>query len=120
MVGGTVEVRRIQPVLGEGLGPIMKAIFPGIITFPYGEMISFLVILPYVSVTKYRLRLLMIGVGIAAFLLTTISFLTISTIGVDTMHGPISPFLVLPEWFPLAILLNGLMRLSCLLCCLLF
>jgi spore germination protein KB len=93
MVGGTVEVRRIQPVLGDGFSPIMKAIFPGIITFPYGEMVSFLVILPYVSVTKYRLRLIMIGVGIAAFLLTIISFLTISTIGVDTMQRSNFPLL---------------------------
>jgi spore germination protein KB len=90
---GTVDIRRIQPTLGDGYRPILKAVFPNIITFPYGEMVAFFVILPYVSNTKKRLRSLMIGISIGSLLLVFASLLTICSLGVDTMERSNFPLL---------------------------
>lgn len=93
LASGTIEVGRIQPVLGEGIRPIAKAIFPNIMTFPYGELVTFLIVLPYVSNTEYRLRISIIGVCIASLLLIIASILTIWTLGVDTMQRSNFPLL---------------------------
>lgn len=82
---GDVDIQQIKPILGEGFKPVIKAIFPGILTFPYGEFITFMVIFPSVTAKKYKLRVLMISVVIAALLLIISSLLMICTIGVDTM-----------------------------------
>lgn len=49
LFSGEMDVRNLQPVLADGLGPVLKTVFPGIITFPFGEVIAFMVVIPYVS-----------------------------------------------------------------------
>ncbi|XJZ28272.1 endospore germination permease [Bacillota bacterium Lsc_1132] len=85
MTSGEVNFLQLQPFLSDGIKPIMKAVFPGIATFPFGELIAFTVILPNVTNTKYLLRTAMIGVGAASFFLIVSSILMVCTLGVDTM-----------------------------------
>ncbi len=93
MVSGEVNFLQLQPMLSDGIKPVAKAVFPGIVTFPYGELIAFTVVLPNVTNTKYLLRTSMIGVGAASFFIIVSSILMVCTLGVDTMQRSNFPLL---------------------------
>ncbi len=46
---GEVDFGRLQPVLGNGIKPVLKATFPALINFPFGEMVVFLMYWNYVN-----------------------------------------------------------------------
>lgn len=49
------RVNNLRPVLEEGMQPIFKAMFPTLITFPFGELIVFLCYFQYLKTfTKYQ------------------------------------------------------------------
>ena len=83
LVSGNIEMTRLLPVLGEGFKPILKSLFPGLLTFPFGELIVFTVIFLNVTDTKKGQKASLIGVGVASFLLVFSSILMIVTLGVD-------------------------------------
>ncbi|RAP75249.1 GerAB/ArcD/ProY family transporter [Paenibacillus montanisoli] len=74
---------RMLPVLGEGLRPVLKALFPTNLTFPFGEMIVMTMFLPYLN---KRFNAVGIGSGAMAFsaiLLCIAMFVNISVLGVE-------------------------------------
>ncbi|AFK86197.1 GerAB/ArcD/ProY family transporter [Thermoanaerobacterium saccharolyticum] len=40
------SIKKIFPILGNGFMPVVKAAFPNILTFPYGELITFMMVFP--------------------------------------------------------------------------
>ncbi|MFE4521649.1 GerAB/ArcD/ProY family transporter [Cytobacillus firmus] len=82
---GNANLHEIKPVLGDGLKPVLNALFPTLIVFPFGELIAFTLILPVVTNFKYCLRVSMLGVGIAGALLLFAMFLMIVTLGADAL-----------------------------------
>lgn len=44
-----IKISNLEPILGEGIQPVLSTIFPYHITFPFGEVITFLVVIPYIS-----------------------------------------------------------------------
>ena len=46
---GEVDFTRLQPILGNGLKPVLKASIPSIVNFPFGEMIVFLMFWHYAN-----------------------------------------------------------------------
>jgi spore germination protein KB len=81
LFSGELDIQNLSPVLGDGVKPILKAIFPNLIYFPFSEILAFMMIFPYVTnVRKGR------TVGIAAYIvsggmLAYSSFLQIVTLG---------------------------------------
>lgn len=49
VVGGYIKVENLQPVLANGWGNIVKELVPLGITVPFGELITFTMILPYLN-----------------------------------------------------------------------
>jgi spore germination protein KB len=82
LFSGELDIQNLFPVLGDGVKPILKAIFPNLIYFPFSEILAFMMIFPYVSnVGKGR------TVGIAAYIVSGImlayaSFLQVVTLGI--------------------------------------
>ncbi|WP_308638345.1 GerAB/ArcD/ProY family transporter [Paenibacillus silvisoli] len=77
------ESNRLLPVLGNGLKPVLKALFPTNLTFPFGEMIVMTMFLPYLS---KQFNPIGIGSGAMAFsaiLLCIAMFVNISVLGVE-------------------------------------
>ncbi|NRD78647.1 endospore germination permease [Bacillus sp. BRMEA1] len=93
IMNGSVNLERIQPILGEGLMPVMKTVFTKLAFFPYGELIVFTVIFSNVTNKKYSLRIAMIGVAIASLLLLVSSVLMIGTLGIDSVQRSNFPLL---------------------------
>ncbi|URT71806.1 GerAB/ArcD/ProY family transporter [Cytobacillus firmus] len=82
---GNANLNEIKPVLGDGVKPVLKALFPTLIVFPFGELIAFTLILPVVTNFKYCLRVSLLGVAIAGALLLFAMFLMIVTLGTDAL-----------------------------------
>ncbi|WP_134698686.1 GerAB/ArcD/ProY family transporter [Ammoniphilus sp. YIM 78166] len=49
LLSGIFEVKNLLPVLGDGWKPILEAAYPEIYIFPFGEMICFTMILPFLN-----------------------------------------------------------------------
>ncbi|MBO7745912.1 endospore germination permease [Paenibacillus sp. MWE-103] len=77
------QANRMLPVLGEGWKPVLKALFPTNLTFPFGEMVVMTMFLPYLS-KGYKA----VGVGVSAMafsavLLCLATFVNISVLGIE-------------------------------------
>ncbi|MFD2972738.1 GerAB/ArcD/ProY family transporter [Peribacillus deserti] len=93
IASGTIDIQNIKPVLSGGVFPVAKVVFPSIITFPFGELIAFLIIFPAITKRNHSLKFSLIGVGIAGGLLTLSSLLTITTLGTDITQRSAFPLL---------------------------
>lgn len=52
---GLVEVEQLMPVLGDGIRPVLSAALPEVVSFPFGEMVLFLMFWKYaVNTSKVR------------------------------------------------------------------
>lgn len=80
-LSGGIEFKNLQPVLSEGFGPILKAVFPGLLTFPFGEAIAFTLIIPYVGKVKKVGKVTSAAVLTSGFLLTYGALVQITTLG---------------------------------------
>lgn len=85
-VSGQIELHNIQPVLGNGWKPVLKTIFPSMISFPFGELVVFTVILSSVGEIKKAMKVSMISVLIAGGFLVFGSIIIVFTLGVEVMQ----------------------------------
>ncbi|MBM7663192.1 spore germination protein KB [Bacillus mesophilus] len=81
LFSGEMHFENLLPILPEGIGPVAKAIFPSLLTFPFGELIVFTLIFPYVSKAKYIGKVSIASVLAAGLLLVYSSIIQITTLG---------------------------------------
>jgi spore germination protein KB len=90
---GNVQFQNLQPVLEDGMMPVLKAAFPALVVIPYGELIVFLMLFPYVQqsskIRKIGVNSIILGGGI--LLLFTI--LNLSILGADVYSRSSFPLL---------------------------
>lgn len=72
----------LSPILGNGLQPILKEVFPTVVTFPFGESIIITMFLPFLK-NKQHVR----KVGITVILVTGV-LMTVNLIMVLSVLGP--------------------------------
>lgn len=80
LMSGEIQFENLRPFLDEGIKPVFQAIFPSLLTFPYGELIAFAVVLPLV--TKYKKAK---GFAMASIILSTSVLVYSSVIQVMTL-----------------------------------
>ncbi len=81
LASNLIHIDNLQPVLGEGIKPIIKATFPLVVAFPFGEAVVFGMFFPYLNQpSKAR------ATGLAALLVSgfIISYTTAVNIAVLT------------------------------------
>lgn len=83
VLSGDVEFNRLQPVLENGLMPVFQAAFPEIISFPFGEVIVFLLYWKYVDAKRDIFKISLIAVSISGTILMISLIILITTIGVE-------------------------------------
>ncbi|MEW8986103.1 MAG: GerAB/ArcD/ProY family transporter, partial [Bacillus sp. (in: firmicutes)] len=52
LISGEFQLKNLEPVLGDGMKPIIKTIFPNLIGFPFGELIVVLLLLSKLTFKK--------------------------------------------------------------------
>ncbi|QHW29834.1 GerAB/ArcD/ProY family transporter [Paenibacillus rhizovicinus] len=77
------DSRRMLPVLGDGWNPVLKALFPTNLTFPFGEMIVMTMFLPYLSKTFKAVKIGSGAMALSALILCVVTFVNISVLGIE-------------------------------------
>lgn len=95
VIGGDVRLNNLQPVLAEGFAPIWEAVFPGLIGFPFGEIIAITIIMAQTNKTQKQMRLVtMLAVLTTGLLLAAIKTLKITVLGIATIDRVTFPVLM--------------------------
>ncbi|WP_066052546.1 GerAB/ArcD/ProY family transporter [Robertmurraya korlensis] len=82
-ISGEMEFTNLLPILGEGIKPVVKAVFPQLLTFPFGELIAFTLIIPYTSEFKKSKKIILLAVFASGLILIYNAILQIATLGVQ-------------------------------------
>ncbi len=90
---GRIKFQNALPILGDGFMPVIKGIFPGLLTFPFGELIVFTVILSSVTHFKKAKKVALIGTILAGFFLAFATFIMLITLGANSMQFSQFPLL---------------------------
>ena len=62
LTSGEIQLHNIEPILGDGIKPILKAMFPSLFVFPFGELVVFTIILTSVTQLKKSKKVAFIAV----------------------------------------------------------
>jgi spore germination protein KB len=75
------NLKNLIPILGNGMKPILKEVYPGIINFPFGETIIIMMFFPFLNnirnVRKVGMSIILFG----GTLLTVNSIMMLATLG---------------------------------------
>lgn len=93
LFSGEMEFKNLQPVFAEGVGPILKDLFPGLLTFPFGELLAFMVIIPYVAPFKKVGKVSILAVIVSGLIITYATLTQIATLGVEQRSRAVFPLL---------------------------
>jgi spore germination protein KB len=89
IIADIIHISNLQPVLEEGLKPVIKTAFTTLY-FPFGEIIVFTMILPFLKTTKKAKKTGLLAIGLSGMLLALIMAVNISVLGVSLVAR--SPF----------------------------
>ncbi|WP_088105352.1 GerAB/ArcD/ProY family transporter [Halalkalibacter urbisdiaboli] len=93
-ITGEIDVTNIQPVLAEGIKPIVKAFFPTMLTFPYGETVVFMVMMTSVSRFTAAGKTSAAAIVVSGLLIVYSNVVQITTLGEDVRNRSIFPLMV--------------------------
>ncbi|MFC3798663.1 GerAB/ArcD/ProY family transporter [Cohnella sp. GCM10012308] len=91
LIGGDiVHLDRLLPVMEGGVRPVFDAAIPEVISFPFGEMVVFLMLWPYCNDRKMLSRVTMISYLFAGF------FIVVTNMAIIGSLGPVSQISSIP------------------------
>jgi spore germination protein KB len=93
LISGDVEFHRILPVLEQGWKPILTTAFPHLLIFPFGEMIVFTMIVPYLNRPQFAKRVWLTALISSGLILCWTALLNISVLGAAMMKKSTFPTL---------------------------
>ncbi|MDQ1005493.1 spore germination protein KB [Neobacillus niacini] len=83
LFSGIIDVNNLLPVLGKGWKPVLRDAYPYIFMFPFGEMICFTVIFPYLNKLQAGRKTGVKALLFSAIILSITHAVEISVLGVD-------------------------------------
>lgn len=93
LVSGEIKIENLLPILGEGWMPVLTTAFPLVFTFPFGEMIVFTMLLPYLTNKKSALKVGVIGLVFSGVLIAFATMMNIAVLGVDIVERATLPLI---------------------------
>lgn len=94
LINQSINFNNLKPILYNGVTPIIKAVFPGIMTFPFGELIVFTVVMNQVREIKIGKKYVIIAVFVSGLVIAYHGILNITVLGVDTYTRTSFPLLM--------------------------
>ena len=83
LLTGIVHLDNLKPILENGGGIILKTVIQQTLNFPFGEMVVFTILLPYLNKPKKVLHICLGGVLLSGINITITSIINIAVLGVD-------------------------------------
>ncbi|CAH0309292.1 GerAB/ArcD/ProY family transporter [Priestia megaterium] len=93
LVSGDVDFHRVRPFLEHGWKPILTTAFPSVVSFSFGEMIVFTMLLPYLNRPQLAKKVWLFAVISSGLILSWTAALNLSVLGVDVMERSTFPTL---------------------------
>jgi spore germination protein KB len=93
LVSGDVDFHQIRPFLEHEWKPIFTTAFPHLIIFPFGEMVVFTMLLPYLNQPQLAKRVWPAALISSGLILSWTVLLNISVLGLDAMKRSTFPLL---------------------------
>ncbi|WP_257348506.1 GerAB/ArcD/ProY family transporter [Pseudalkalibacillus decolorationis] len=90
---GVIDFKNLMPVLGNGWQPVVTTAFPLTYTFPFGEMIAFTMLLPYLNKSQSAVKVGVAGMIISGIILSLTVSLNISVLGLEAAERSIFPLI---------------------------
>ncbi|MFG6150284.1 GerAB/ArcD/ProY family transporter [Halobacillus sp. B23F22_1] len=90
---GRVDIDHLRPVLEYGWKPILTTSFPLITNFPFGEMIVFSMLLPYLNRPKSAKNVWLTAIILSGLVLSYTTSLNIAVLGLEEVEKSNFPLL---------------------------
>ncbi|MCM3654411.1 GerAB/ArcD/ProY family transporter [Metabacillus litoralis] len=90
---GNVDIHNLQPFLENGWKPIVTTAFPLTTFFPFGEMIVFTMLLPYLNRPELTKKVWLSSVILSGLILSYTTSLNIAVLGVEAVERSTFPLL---------------------------
>lgn len=103
-----VKFENLMPVLENGWRPVLTTAFPDRVFFPYGELICFTVIFPYLNNPEHGMKSGMVATILSGFILTMIIVIEIAVLGVNGLSNTVFPILKLVDKINIGGFIQGL------------
>ncbi|WP_110930887.1 GerAB/ArcD/ProY family transporter [Paenibacillus bouchesdurhonensis] len=88
-----IDINRLLPILGDGIGPLLQSVPRKNYQFPFAEAIAFNMLLPFLNDAKKGVRAGYLAIVFAGFILSLTVAMTISVLGVDIAERSLFPLL---------------------------
>jgi spore germination protein KB len=125
VVSGLIDINNLKPVLEEGIFPVLKATITQTLYVPFGEVIVFTMIMPYLNKSKKARMTGLFALGLSGINLAIVMAFNISVLGVDLTTFSAFPLLStiqtiqvadflerLDVYFMLALIIGGFFKIS--------
>ncbi|MBB3112796.1 spore germination protein KB [Paenibacillus phyllosphaerae] len=83
LLSGTIEIRDLLPIWGEGVGPTLRSAYPNIFLFPFAEVITFATVLPHLKQNQAAGKIGMLAILASSVMLSMTHAIEVSVIGKD-------------------------------------
>lgn len=80
---GLIHLENLKPMVENGWMPILKTTMRETLTFPFGEMIVFTMLLPYLNKPEKAKVMCILGMVLSGINITIASVINVATLGVD-------------------------------------
>lgn len=94
LLSGAIDLNRLFPVLEDGAGPVILSVLQQNYMFPFGEMIAFTMLMPFLSNAKKGPWVIAAAMLSAGLMLSFTMALNISVLGADIVER--SPLPLMP------------------------
>jgi spore germination protein KB len=80
---GLIHLQNLRPILENGWMPVLKVTLGQTLTFPFGEMVVFTMILPYLNDQKKAKLVCIWGIVLSGINIAITALINVATLGVD-------------------------------------
>ncbi|WP_170885591.1 GerAB/ArcD/ProY family transporter [Bacillus alkalicellulosilyticus] len=88
-----IKIEKVRPVLGDGYWPVIDAVFPNLIGFPFGEIIALFIFMTYTMKKKIIPKVVVSSIIVTGLVLSFFMFIKVSVLGVDMNERTAFPLL---------------------------
>jgi spore germination protein KB len=99
---GIFEFNHLRPVLEHGWRPILKNLFPTVMTFPFGEMVAFTMLLPHINKRETAKKIGIMTIVVSGLVLTLFTIMNIAIVGPNIANRSSFPILTAVSYINIA------------------
>ncbi|WP_010281234.1 GerAB/ArcD/ProY family transporter [Bacillus timonensis] len=89
VVSGLIDFNNLKPILENGISPVIKATLTQVLFFPFGEVVVFAMIFPYLNNPRKAKIAGLFSIGLSGVNLALVMLINVSVLGVNlTSRAP--------------------------------